>query len=74
MNIAVSVISGGAAALLLMGAAMMGGPKWGIVPVLLVMAGWFAVEILAGMTQLEMLIALIVATAMTGIAVWKPGR
>lgn len=59
---AITILGGGLIlAALLLAAAVLGGPVWGIVPMLLVLAGWFVVVALLGLSQIEMLAMLIVA-------------
>ena len=59
MHIVAIIISSAILAPLLLGAASLGGPTWGILPVMLVEICWLAFAIFAvGMTAVEMLIVM----------------
>lgn len=55
-------------AVLLLAAAILGGPVWGIVPVLLIIAGATVAMVLLGLSQIEMLTMFVVAAVAIAVA------
>lgn len=61
-------------AVLLIAAAILGGPVWGIVPVMLVIAGATVAAALLGLSQIEMLAMFAVAAMIIAIATSLLGK
>lgn len=61
-------------AVLLLLAAILGGPVWGIVPVLLIMAGATVAVVLLGLSQIEMLAMFAVAAMAIAITASLLGK
>ncbi|NBH78124.1 hypothetical protein D1641_13135 [Colidextribacter sp. OB.20] len=75
MTHAIVIFGGGLLlAVLLMTAAILGGPVWGIVPVTLVIAGATAAAALLGLSLIEMLAMFAVATMIIAIATYLLGK
>lgn len=71
---AIAILGGGTAlAVLLMAAAILGGPVWGIVPVMLVLAGWVVVSVLLALSQIDMLAMIIAAAVVVAASVLVKG-